>query len=146
MNARTFANRALTALALPVPKSSGRTLNVFVDDKSALPDFRIHCACPLVANYVWRAAHENGCDKIRVHANASHKHEFDTIDFLKKFTIKRLGFLPRPFKLRSGQTPRYLATVGHAALGNNFDVMRGYVQGGALGATISNPSGLVGAS
>ena len=127
MNARTFANRALTALALPVPKSSGRTLNVFVDDKSALPDFRIHCACPLVANYVWRAAHENGCDKIRVHASASHKHEFDTIDFLKQFTIKRLGFLPRPFRLRNGKTPALLATTGHRALGNEFGVLRHYV-------------------
>lgn len=122
-----------------MPKSSGKTLNVFVDDKRALPNYRIHCACPLVANYVWRAAHENGCDKIRVHASASHKHEFDTIDFLRKFTIARLGFLPSPLRLRGGQTPRKLATVGHAALGNEFDRLRGFVQGGALGATISAP-------
>lgn len=136
MNIRTFASRALRHLALPVPQRSGRTLNVFVDDKRALPDFRIHCACPHVANYVWRAAHENGCDRIRVHANAQHKHEFDTIDFLKRYTIARLGFLPAPMRLRNGKTPAHLATIGHRALGNEFDVMRGYVN---VPTTISGP-------
>ena len=146
MDIKTFAKNALRHLALPVPKSSGRTLNVFVEDKRAMPDFRIHCACPMVANYVWRAAHENGCTTIKVHAPGGHKHEFDTIDFLKKFTVARLGYLPQPFRLRGGGTPRLLATTGHRALGNEFDVMRGFVQGGAVGAAISNPSGLVGAS
>ena len=127
MDIKSFAASALRHLALPVPKSSGKTLNVIIDDKRAMPSYGIHCACPLAANYVWRAAHENGCDTIKVHAPFGHVHEFDTIDFLRKFTLNRLGFLPRPFKLRNGKTPAFMATVGHRALGNELDVMRHYV-------------------
>mgnify|MGYP001619170458 CR=1 FL=1 len=126
MNVRTFAANALRHLALPVPKRSGKTLNVLIEDRRAMPSYGIHCACPLAANYAWRAAHENGCDKIKVHAPFGHVHEFDTIDFLKKFTIARLGFLPRPFTVR-GKTPRMLATTGHRALGNELGVLRHYV-------------------
>ena len=143
MDIKSFANRALRHLALPVPKSSGKTLNVIVDDNRAMPSYGIHCACPLAANYVWRAAHENGCDTIRVHAPFGHVHEFDTIDFLKKFTLKRLGFLPRPFKLRNGKTPAFLATTGHRALGNEFDVMRHYVNVPANLNPISSDNTLV---
>ena len=78
----------------------------------------------MVANYVWRAAHEQGCDTIVVHASAQHRHSFDTIDFLRRFTIQRLGYLPRPVRMSNGTTPRYLATVGHQALGNVFDTMK----------------------
>lgn len=143
MNERAFAHNALRALALPVPRSEGRTLNVFLDDKRALPGYRIHCSCPLVANYVWRAAHEQGCTKIRVHASSTHRHEFDTIEFLKRFTIKRLGFLPRPARQADGKVPAKLATAGHIALGNSFDRMRNYVQVGAISAPISAPMGAV---
>ena len=123
LSAREWAVKALRHLALPVPKNENKKLHVYVDDRRALPDFRIHCACPLVANYVWRAAHENGCAQIIVHASSTHAHRFDTINFLRQFTMRRLGFLPRPFTVR-GRTPRYLATMGHRALGNTFDVTR----------------------
>ena len=127
MNIRAFAANALRHLALPVPKRSGKTLNVMIDDKRAMPSYGIHCACPLVANYTWRTAHENGCDTIKVHAPSGHVHSFDTIDFLKKFTLARLGFLPKPFRLHNGKTPALLATTGHRALGNEFGVLRHYV-------------------
>lgn len=122
MTLRDFARRALRRLALPVPQRD-RTLNVYVEDAHALPAWGIRCTCPIAVNHVWRAAHENGCTKIVIHNGPQHHHEFDTVDFLKRFTIARLGFLPRPFSI-AGKTPRLLATTGHRALGNTFDVTK----------------------
>lgn len=122
MSIRDFARRALKALALPVPQRE-RVLNVVIEDAKALPAWGVRCTCPIAVNHVWRAAHEQGCSKIVIHNGPNHHHSFDTIDFLRRFTLARLGFFPRVFTV-GGKTPRLLATTGHKALGNVFDTTR----------------------
>ena len=118
---REQARGVLRWLRLPQP-TRDRTLNVVIEHRGALPAVGHRCTCSLAANHAWRLAHEHGCTRIVVH-NAGHKPQFDTIDFLKQFTIRRLGYLPRPFTV-GGRTPRWLATRGHQALGNVLDTTR----------------------
>ena len=116
--ARSFLRR----LALPIPQRE-RTLNVVFTIPGAVPSIGRRCLCTIAANHAWRAAHENHCTKIVVHNGAGHKHSFDTVEFLKSWTIRRLGHLPGVFQV-AGRTPRWLATTGHQALGNEFDTTR----------------------
>ena len=119
---REQARGILRRLALPVPKRD-RTLNVVLTNKGAIPALGDRCLCTIAANYAWRAAHENHCTKIVVHNGPNHRHQFDTIDFFKAWVVKRLGWFPAVFSI-NGKTPRWLATVGHRALGNELDVTR----------------------
>lgn len=119
---REQARGILKGLVLPVP-TRDRTLNVVFTHKDAVPPFGHRCLCTIAANYAWRAAHENHCTRIVVHNGPSHKHAFDTIDFFKTWVVGRLGWFPSVFSI-AGKTPRWLATTGHRALGNTFDVTR----------------------
>ena len=116
---REFSRRLLGRLALPQPTGT-RTLNVLVTD-AQVPHFGHRCLCSIAAWYAWRAAHEQGCSTIRVHNGPGHKHEFDTVDLYRK--ILGPAWVPSVFSIR-GKTPRLLATRGHQALGNVFDVTR----------------------
>lgn len=117
---REQARGFLRRLVLPIP-GRDRCLNVIVPVGS-VPAYGIRCLCVVVATYAWRAAHENGCSKIRVYAG-SHKHEFDTIDLLKHIIRRNLGFFPG-VKTIGGRVPALLATRGLEALGNHFDTTR----------------------
>lgn len=119
---RAQARGILRRLVLPVP-TRDRTLNVVIENKGALPPLGHQCLCTAAVNYVWRVAHENGCTNIVIHDGPTHKHAFDTIDFFKAWVVKRLGWFPSVFSI-NGKTPRWLATTGHRALGNDIDVTR----------------------
>lgn len=110
--------------ALPVPQRE-RTLNVVFTQKNAVPSLGHRCLCTIAANHVWRAAHEHQCTRIVIHGDAGHKHAFDTIDFIRRWNVQRLGYWPAgPTRLADGKVPRQLATIGHRALGNTFETTR----------------------
>lgn len=123
---REQARGILRRLVLPVP-TRDRTLNVVFTPGAGVPALGHRCLCTIAVNHVWRAAHEHGCTKIVVHGGPGHKHEFDTIDFFKRWVIGRLGWMPSVFSIASRKgpkTPALLATRGHQALGNEFDTTR----------------------
>lgn len=113
---REQARGVLRRLALPIPERE-RTLRVIVP-KGTVPADGHRCLCAVPAMYAWRAAHENGCTQIVVEDGTGHRHAFDTIDLVRA-QVRRGGFLPAV-----GRVPRLLATNGHRALGNTFDVSR----------------------
>jgi len=122
MTSREWARAALGRMRLPVPDRD-RTLHVQLPPGVQTPDVRTHCTCHVVAQYVWRAAHEQRCTRVVIHNGPVHAHEFDTVELFKRATLQRLGFWPRVQTIR-GRTPPQLATVGHRALGNTLEERR----------------------
>src|SRR3989304_3481670 len=122
MTSRAWARAALRTMALPVPDRD-RTLHVQLPPGVQTPDVRTHCTCHVVAQYVWRAAPEQRCTRVRIHNGPAHAHECDPGELFKRATLQRLGFWPRVQTIR-GRTPPQLATVGHRALGNTLEERR----------------------
>ena len=122
MTTREFARLAMRRMRLPVP-SGTRTLHVHTPPGYATPQHRTQCLCHLLAQYVWRAAHEQSCSNIVVHNGPVHVHEFDTVDLFTRSVLKRCGFWPKVQTVR-GVTPPQMATLGHRALGNTLEPYR----------------------
>jgi len=121
LSIREFSRRLLGRLALPQPVGE-RTLNLYATDEQ-IPDLGHRCLCSVVAYRYWRAAHENGCTRIKVHCGPAHVHEFETLDLYRKV----LGRWVAPVTRIRGITPRWLATRGFEALGEQFEPTRTYV-------------------
>ena len=122
MTTREFARQVMTRMRLPVPTGS-RTLHVHTPPGVRIPEFQTKCLCHRLAQYAWRAAHEQRCSTIVVHNGAVHTHEFDTVDLFTRSVLRRNGVWPRVQTVR-GVTPPQLATLGHRALGNTLEPYR----------------------
>ena len=135
--AREFARQVMRRLRLPVPTRT-RTLHVHLPPRVQTPDAGVSCTCHLIAQYVWRMAHEQQCTEIIVHNGPVHQHTFDTVDLFAKGVLRHTGRWPKVMTI-NGRTPPQMATTGHRALGNTLEVRRLLIPVPAFPATVPAP-------
>mgnify|MGYP001617069742 FL=1 len=137
MTTREWARRVMQRMRLPVPERS-RTLHVHLPPGVQTPDFKVQCTCYLVAQYVWRLAHEQRCTSIEIHNGPAHKHTFDTVDLFAEGVLRHTGRWPRVMTV-AGRTPPQMATRGHQALGNQLEERRILVPVTGVSGTVPAP-------